>query len=73
MLRAANTGISGVIDAYGRVETHSNLVVEAVIDATVPPALSPTPFARFGLLAVLPLIVLALIPILFRVRKSSIL
>jgi apolipoprotein N-acyltransferase len=72
MLRAANTGISGVIDAYGRVETRSNLVVEAVIDATIPPALSPTPFARFGLLAVLPLIVLALIPILFRVRKSSI-
>jgi apolipoprotein N-acyltransferase len=73
MLRAANTGISGVVDAYGRVETRSNLVVEAVIDAAVPPALSPTPFARFGLLAVLPLIVLALIPILFRVRKSSIL
>ncbi len=36
MLRAANTGISAVVDAYGRVETHSNLVVEAVIDATVP-------------------------------------
>jgi apolipoprotein N-acyltransferase len=72
MLRAANTGISGVIDAYGRVETRSNLVVEAVIDAIIPPALSPTPFARFGQLAVLPLIVLALIPILFRVRKSSI-
>jgi apolipoprotein N-acyltransferase len=73
MLRAANTGISGVVDAYGRVETRSNLVVEAVIDATIPPALPATPFARFGLLAVLPLIVLALIPILFRVRKSSIL
>jgi apolipoprotein N-acyltransferase len=72
MLRAANTGISGVVDAYGRVETRSNLVVEAVIDATVPPALPPTPFARFGLLAVLPLIVIALIPILFRVRESSI-
>ena len=72
MLRAANTGISGVIDAYGRVETRSNLIVEAVIDSVVPPALSPTPFARFGLLAVLPLIVLALIPILFRVRKPSI-
>jgi apolipoprotein N-acyltransferase len=71
MLRAANTGISGVIDAYGRVETRSNLVVEAVIDAMVPPALPATPFARFGLLAVLPLIVLALIPILFRARKSS--
>ena len=73
MLRAANTGISAVVDAYGRVETRSNLVVEAVIDATVPPALEPTPFARFGVLTVLPLIVLALIPILFRVRKSSIL
>ncbi len=72
MLRAANTGISGVVDAYGRVETRSNLVVEAVIDAAVPPPLPPTPFARFGLLAVLPLIVLALVPILFRVRKSSI-
>jgi apolipoprotein N-acyltransferase len=72
MLRAANTGISGVIDAYGRVQTRSNLVVEAVIDATVPAALPATPFARFGLFTVLPLIVLALIPILFRVRKSSI-
>jgi apolipoprotein N-acyltransferase len=72
MLRAANTGISGVIDAYGRVETRSNLVVEAVIDAIVPPALPATPFARFGLLAVLPLIVLALIPILFGLRKFSI-
>jgi apolipoprotein N-acyltransferase len=72
MLRAANTGISGVIDAYGRVESRSNLVVEAVIDATVPPAQPPTPFARFGVLAVLPLIVLALIPILFRRRKASI-
>jgi apolipoprotein N-acyltransferase len=73
MLRAANTGISGVVDAYGRVETRSNLVVEAVIDAAIPAPLPPTPFARFGLLSVLPLIVIALIPILFRVRKSSIL
>jgi apolipoprotein N-acyltransferase len=61
-----------VVDAYGRVESRSNLVVEAVIDATVPPALPPTPFARFGMLAVLPLMVLALIPILFRGCKSSI-
>jgi apolipoprotein N-acyltransferase len=72
MLRAANTGISGVIDAYGRVESRSNLVVEAVIDAMVPPALPPTPFARFGLLTVLPLIVLALVPILLGGRKPSI-
>ena len=73
MLRAANTGISAVVDAYGRVQTRSNLMVEAVIDAPLPPALPATPFARFGLLAVLPLIVLALVPILLRARKSSIL
>jgi apolipoprotein N-acyltransferase len=72
LLRAANTGISAVVDAYGRVETRSNMVVEAVIDARVPSALPPTPFARFGTLSVLPLIVLALVPMLFGRRKPSI-
>lgn len=72
LLRAANTGISAVVDAYGRVETRSNMVVEAVIDARVPSALPPTPFARFGTLAVLPLLALALVPMLFGRGKSSI-
>jgi len=72
LLRAANTGISAVVDAYGRVETRSNMVVEAVIDAPVPAALPPTPFARFGSLTVLPLLLLALVPMLLRRRKSSI-
>jgi apolipoprotein N-acyltransferase len=72
MLRAANTGISAVVDAYGRVVTRSNLEVEAVIDANLPPALSPPLFARFGLLTVLPLIIIALVPMLLLRRKSSI-
>jgi apolipoprotein N-acyltransferase len=72
MLRAANTGISAVVDAYGRVVTRSNLEVEAVIDANLPPALSPPLFARFGLLTVLPLIIIALGPMLLLRRKSSI-
>jgi apolipoprotein N-acyltransferase len=72
LLRAANTGISAVVDAYGRIETHSNLIVEAVIDAAVPATLPPTPFARFGILSVLPLLVLALVPMLFGRGKSSI-
>jgi apolipoprotein N-acyltransferase len=72
LLRSANTGISAVVDAYGRVETRSNMVVEAVIDAAVPSALPPTPFARFGALTLLPLIVLALVPMLFGRRKPSI-
>jgi apolipoprotein N-acyltransferase len=72
LLRAANTGISAVVDSYGRVETRSNMVVEAVIDAPVPAALPPTPFARFGIWTVLPLLLLALVPMLFGRGKPSI-
>lgn len=54
MVRAANTGISGVIDGYGRVETRSLLGTEAVIDADLPVVLAPTPFARLG--AAIPLL-----------------
>ena len=72
LLRSANTGISAVVDAYGRVETRSNLEVEAVLDAAVPPALAATPFARFGALTLLPLLLIALVPMLFGARKLSI-
>jgi apolipoprotein N-acyltransferase len=71
LLRSANTGISGVVDAYGRVETRSSMVVEAVIDAAIPAALPPTPFARFGIWAVVPLLLLALVPMLFERRKPD--
>ena len=49
MLRAANTGISAVIDAHGRVMGSLPLDVAGVLVRTVPGAL-PTPLAgRFGL------------------------
>ena len=72
LLRSANTGISAVVDANGRVLTSSGLEVEAVLDAPLPQALPPTPFARFGMLTVLPLIVLALVPMTLARRKLSI-
>jgi apolipoprotein N-acyltransferase len=68
LLRAANTGISGVVDAYGRTISQSDLVVEAVIDATLPAALPATPFARYGALTLVPLLLLAVIPMLRRRR-----
>lgn len=46
--RAANTGISAVIDAYGRVVAEKPLNTGGVVDAALPPALAPTPYARFG-------------------------
>lgn len=48
LVRAANTGISGVIDAYGRVVNDIELGESSVIDVALPQPLSPTFFARAG-------------------------
>jgi apolipoprotein N-acyltransferase len=48
VLRATTTGISAVIDARGVVREHRPLHVMDRIDATLPPALPPTLFARAG-------------------------
>ena len=50
MVRATPTGISAVIDAYGRVRPGASLGqgVAGVIDAPLPPALPPTLFSRMG-------------------------
>lgn len=47
-LRSANTGITAVIDAKGRVLQSLALNTEGMIDADVPPALPPTFYARWG-------------------------
>ncbi|MGQ4274343.1 apolipoprotein N-acyltransferase [Terrihabitans sp. B22-R8] len=51
LLRAANTGISAVIDPLGRRTASLPLGIAGVLDAKIPAALAPTPFARFGLWA----------------------
>jgi apolipoprotein N-acyltransferase len=48
IVRAANSGISGVIDSYGRVQDRLDLGLRGVIDASLPVALAPTPFAQYG-------------------------
>jgi len=48
LLRAANNGISAVVDGYGRVLARLDLEVRGVIDAQLPQALSPPPYARLG-------------------------
>jgi len=48
LLRAANTGVSAVIDGRGRVLESLPLGVAGVIDAPLPPALPPPPYARTG-------------------------
>lgn len=70
LVRAANTGISGVIDAYGRIEKQSELGTVAVIDADLPRALAPTLFAQYGLWTPGILVLVALIPMVRRRRSA---
>ena len=57
LVRVANTGISGVADAHGRIVLKTALGETAVIDAPLPiPLDRPTLYARWGdsgLLAIL--------------------
>lgn len=48
LIRVANTGVSAVIDARGRVLTFMPLGVQGRLDAALPGALPPTPYARWG-------------------------
>jgi len=48
LVRAANNGISAVIDPYGRVTGTLGLNVRGVLDAPIPPATAPPPYAHWG-------------------------
>jgi apolipoprotein N-acyltransferase len=58
LLRAANNGISAIIDGKGRVLARLDLEQIGTIDATLPPALAPPPYARIGDLVLVPLLAL---------------
>ncbi|MRU16683.1 apolipoprotein N-acyltransferase [Roseovarius sp. A21] len=48
MIRVANTGVSAMIDARGRVTARIPLGQAAWRDAPLPPPMAPTPYARMG-------------------------
>ena len=48
VIRAANTGISAVIDPLGRIVAQLGLGIEGVLDARLPSAIPPTVYARIG-------------------------
>lgn len=63
MIRSANTGVSAVIDSYGRVLASLGMQEAGIIDHRIPPAREPTPYSRWGdwtLLAVVALATLLL-------------
>jgi apolipoprotein N-acyltransferase len=48
LVRAANTGISAVLDPVGRIVQSLPLGVEGVLDSPLPQALAPTLYSRLG-------------------------
>jgi apolipoprotein N-acyltransferase len=48
LVRAANTGISAVVDPLGRVVASLPLGSEGILDASLPKAIAPTAYVRFG-------------------------
>jgi apolipoprotein N-acyltransferase len=48
MIRAANTGVSAVIDAYGRILASLDMQQQGIIDHRLPPARAATPYSRWG-------------------------
>ena len=66
VVRAANTGISAVIDPLGRIVARLGLGVEGVLDSTLPAAIAPTIYARFG---DVPVAIIAAIALIFVVRR----
>ena len=49
LIRAANTGISAIVDPYGRVEAELPLGTEGILDGKLPQAIAPPFFANFPL------------------------
>lgn len=64
MIRAANTGVSAVIDAYGRILASLDMQQEGIIDHRLPAPRAATPYGRWGdwmLLALVAFLVVTLI------------
>jgi apolipoprotein N-acyltransferase len=68
LVRAANTGISAIVDAYGRVLEELPVGIEGVLDGKLPARIGPTFFARFGNLAALAIWLMMLATVLIRRR-----
>ncbi len=60
LARAANTGISAMVDPFGRVTASLPLGTEGALDVLLPAPLAPTLFSRTGLLLPAALVLVAL-------------
>lgn len=70
LIRAANTGVSAVIDARGVIRQSLTLGVAGVIDAPLPGALPLTPWMRWGNAPLLIVLMTALCGVVVMARRS---
>jgi apolipoprotein N-acyltransferase len=68
VVRAANTGISAVIDPVGRIVAQLGLGLEGVLDSSLPSAIAPTIYAKVGDIPTAIIIAAALI---FVIRRRA--
>jgi apolipoprotein N-acyltransferase len=66
LVRAANTGISAVVDPLGRIVAQLGLGIEGVLDSRLPAAIAPTIYGRAGDIPAAIIVVLALLLVLKR-------
>ena len=66
LVRAANTGISAVVDPMGRVVARLDLGIEGVLDASLPSPISPTVYARTGDLPAVIILATGLLLVIWR-------
>jgi apolipoprotein N-acyltransferase len=73
LIRATPTGVSAVIDAYGRTPPSLSLGIgqAGVIDAPLPPALQPTMFDRFGNLLFALMLAVSAVAVFPRLRPGA--
>lgn len=71
LLRSANTGVTAVIDAKGRILDSLPLNTEGVLDTAVPPALTTTLYSRTGDLPATILVGLGLLGLITLRRRQS--
>jgi apolipoprotein N-acyltransferase len=70
LVRAANTGISAVVDPVGRIVGSLPLGSEGVLDAPLPRAIEPTPYVRLGEVPLILFMVVSLIIVARRRIRS---
>jgi apolipoprotein N-acyltransferase len=68
VVRAANTGISAVVDPLGRIVARLGLGIEGVLDSSLPSAIAPTIYARNG---DIPAAIIVAVALIFVVRRRA--